>query len=45
MRSRLFAWVRDFYAQYRMPNAILRNHVKKRKGVLKMAVTMEMTWE
>ena len=24
---RLFAWLRDFYAQYRMPSAILRNHL------------------
>ena len=24
---RLFAWLRDFYAQYKMPSAILRNHL------------------
>ena len=28
MQTRLFAWLRDFCAQYRMPSAIPRNHLK-----------------
>ena len=28
-RARLFAWLRDFYAQYRIRKEILRNHLKE----------------